>query len=54
MKATSDHTGPANAEPPMPTASSALETASSGMRLRCRSAFTSGICTSDHDEGVER
>jgi hypothetical protein len=45
MKAARDHTGPANAEPPMPTASSALEAASSSMRLRPRSAVTSGICT---------
>ena len=45
MKAARDHTGPANAEPPMPTASSALEAASSSMRLRRRSAVTSGICT---------
>ena len=45
MRTTRDPTGPANAVPPTPTASSALEIARRIMRFRRRTAFTSGIWT---------
>ena len=45
IRTTRDHSPIANAEPPMPVASSADETASRIMRLRRRVARTRGYCT---------
>jgi hypothetical protein len=45
MRMISDQSGPAKAEPPMPSASAALAMASRTMRFLKRVARTSGYCT---------